>query len=389
MHSVQKKLLLAIIFIMPTYHHVNAQISDSVPFSFMFIIDNSGSNTEGTDPNGIRFQVVKEVIDFIYEKDRRTKIGLVLFGSRLWFYGPDNESLFVSVPEDQFHDGDGCYIPPMDLVSESVGTAYGFEDDTINYSKSGIDILKMYLETKDKEIFPNKFCKVSKYEPTHVAAYPGVSHSARLTNITRAICAANQAHLYQTPQIDKSKHVNIFLSDGNAGLASMDPDYMYLNDYIKGENTPSTITFFYNPDQGDLSKLNQMTENIKSNGYSESNSEITDMIPLDNWDVVKTRIAKLFDDQTVNNNSFKKVFKLDSNVEIKQIYSNEYQIRTKSSSLRVDIFNVLGRKIASINSTSNSDGETAVKWRGDAVGRYFLKIKAGDKLIYRSIAISN
>jgi len=280
---------------MSEYIYVSNNIFEQTepdPCSIVFIIDNSASNngSDGTDPNGKRYEAVRDLITYINQKAPETKVGLVIFGSRLWFYGPDNRSLFVSVPKDQYHDGDGCFIPPLDLKKMYSGTAAGFPGGTISYNKTGYEVLQMYLQTK-----PDPHGGVTAaYEPNHHVNYPFESQGGRLTNITRAFDAANQAHLHQTPQLAKKRHFNIFFSDGLATCNTTSPEYPYLNDYVNGTNTPTTFTIYYNSSSSDLQKLQQMTENIKTNGYSESNPEFTDIINLTNWESIKQTLIELF-----------------------------------------------------------------------------------------------
>lgn len=373
-----------------------AQSAKDSQYSFMFIIDNSASNsTDKTDSDGQRFKVTKELFDYIYEQNPDSKIGMVIFGSRLWFYGPDNESLFVSVPEDQYDEGDGCYIPPLDLNASYTGTAHGFDYNSIDYTLSGLELLKMYLDTVHKTMMGEIEVNL-KYTPTHNPHFLLKKHSGRLTNITRAFGAANQAHFYQTPGIDKSKHINIFFSDGNAIVETDSPDKAFESDYIQGINTPSTITFFYNPSSNDLAKLNQMTENIKNNGYSESNSEITDIIALNDWNIVKERISKLFDDQTVaqigttDKNSVKTV------VSYNVLTSGEISIESSKRNLNIEIYNIHGRKIRSLNSCTNSqDGSKIILDTKNnhnekvASGRYLFKVKSGNNHFCKTLPIFN
>lgn len=238
--------------------------------SIVFIVDNSASNSmDKTDQLGLRFNAISKSIEEIKRVTPNTKVGLVLFGSRLWFYKPDNPELFISVPSDQYHDGDGCYIPPLELDKQYTGTYKTEGGDSVNYSKSGLELLNLYLETREDD----SGSKVTKYIPTHrpkVAPWTKVWHKNGLTNITVAFEAANQAHLYQSTRTNKNSHVNIFLSDGLATTGGESQAGM--NNYIKGTNTPTTFTVNYNPfSPGSSDTLLEMTNNIKNNAYSNSN----------------------------------------------------------------------------------------------------------------------
>ncbi len=115
-------ILFSIIISLVTFQPSAENLQDE-PYSIVFIIDNSSSNTTGNDESGERFKATVDLIDYIYQNAPETKVGLVIFASRMWFYGPDNRDLSVSVPRDQFHNGDGCYIPPLGLNEVDSGYA--------------------------------------------------------------------------------------------------------------------------------------------------------------------------------------------------------------------------------------------------------------------------
>lgn len=383
-------LLLTLLIAIPCI----SQEEQDIPFSFVFIIDNSGSNSgfDGTDKIGERFSVTKDLIDYMYQKNPMTKIGLVIFGSRLWFYGPDDTALFVSVPKDQYDNGDGCYIPPLNLNETYSGTMHSQKSSPVDYTLTGIDVLKLYLETKVDGSVMGGEGVVPKYTPTHQIIFPqiGTTHSLRLTNITRAIDAANQAHLYQTPQLEKSKHINIFLSDGKAALDAKSPDYFHTDDYIKGENTASTITYFYNSMATDLEKLETMTQNIKANGYSEKNSEYTELVALSSWSVIEEKIKALYDGLPTPKGAFLNSQKRDP-INIKIVSQNKYLISSSNKNLKIDIYNTLGQKIRSL--TSERSQSSQIIWDADdsnfkiPAGKYFLKIQSGDHQFSRAVTV--
>ncbi len=67
--------------------------------SIFFIIDNSGSmkNSYGNDRWGSRYTVTHDLIDTIYNINPRMQVGLVIFGSHL-FFDPDNDPVFAKCP---------------------------------------------------------------------------------------------------------------------------------------------------------------------------------------------------------------------------------------------------------------------------------------------------
>jgi len=249
----------------------------------------------------------------------------------------------------------------------------------------------MYLSTTDGDTDV-----VPLYTPTHTtSSITEIAHSYGLTNITRAFDAANQAHLHQTPQLESSSHVNIFFSDGIAGVNSFSPECPHVNDYIKGENTPSTFTVYYGSDQSAIVKLQQMTENIKNNSYSENNPEITDIISMNDWKSIKIRLHELFDGLSTDNalpplNTKKD----DIQIQVKGISPHEIHILSASGSLRVDIYTIHGRKIESLNAAAVSGAYTKVLWDTRKScngripsGRYFLDIRSREERLTRSFVV--
>lgn len=232
------------------------------PCSIMFLVDVSGSNTtDKTDWNGVRFNVIVDVLDSIYKKNPQVQVGLILFASGLWFYPPD-DPLFAAMGGS----GSNGYVPLLQLDKEYSGIYteadhWGKIKSQNPYTMKGIDVLKMYLE-----IVPNWHTLVGG----NIAKYNPSNSVGGLTNITMAFNAAKEA-LGNSPH-NPDKRFNIFFSDGYATQGG--------NAYIDGVDVPTTFTIYYNPiNQSDLAVLNQMTNNIKSNGYSVSNpmSNIWDM----------------------------------------------------------------------------------------------------------------
>ncbi len=270
-------------------------LTEKDPCSIMFIIDNSASNfTDETDVNCERYRVVSELVDLIYAKAPETKVGLILFGSRLWMYNQDD-------PIFSTHSGDGgtgAYIEPLNLDQMyegryrtcPPGNSSNTPSEQFNYNKSGKDVLQLYLETVPYT-FMSKSGRKSKYQPVHSPSWPDPtkSHGAALTNISRAFEAAKEAHLNQSPSLNASRHFNIFFSDGKAGVDATNPDYGITNKYIGGVDVPTTFTIFYKADADALAALNSMTNNIKTNGYSINNN-LSNIWNLTDWDNIKSTL---------------------------------------------------------------------------------------------------
>ncbi len=259
-----RNLTLLLLLVMGLAHTATdrAMISDITsdarergPASIMLILDVSSSN-QSTDNNGERFILLNWFLDSVYAVEPQTMIGLMIFASDLWFY-PADDPLFNGMA-----DSGGGYIPLLnaDSIYTGVYTLFDYPGTSsitkTPYSKKGIDVLKMYLETK----IVNAWGIQPKYWPTKSVP--------QLTNITIPFEAAKQA-LNHSPH-EKERHFIVFLSDGGGTDQG----------YIEGKDVPTTFTVFYNPQNPtDLQELQQMTENIKSNGYSTTNptSNIWDM----------------------------------------------------------------------------------------------------------------
>lgn len=244
-----------------------SRICKQDPFSLMFIVDVSTSNNE-SDHDGRRFEVLNQVFDSIYNRCPDALVGISYLSSELYF-NPADDLLFSKTADPKYK---GAYIPLMNMSDSASGTytkidSAGGVVSRIPYAKTGLDVLKMYTQTK-LGIFG---FMIPDYEPSYVILGgkrepPG---AGLLTHITASFEAAKDA-LNKSPH-PKEKHFIVFLSDG---YATEPTDNMTERDkYIKGENVPTTFTIYYNPNTSNLQKLQQMTENIKNNGYSESNQK--------------------------------------------------------------------------------------------------------------------
>ncbi len=63
----------------------------------VFVVDNSGSNTKN-DRDGVRLTITSSIIDSIYKRNPKTKVGIVVFGTHLWF-DPQHDDIFENVTE--------------------------------------------------------------------------------------------------------------------------------------------------------------------------------------------------------------------------------------------------------------------------------------------------
>ncbi len=232
---------------MSEYIHVGTPMDSILEWeqnSIVFIIDNSGSmqNYMGNDQWGSRFTVTNDLIDTIYNINPKTEVGLVIFGTHLYF-DPNDDNLFVNCPAWDT----GSYIPLLQL------------DATYN-GQTGYEILKQYLATDTVD--PGSFEWVDlEYQPSDFML------SQRSTNIYAGFEAAKHGMLSST--FAEERHFNIFFSDGEATYPMGGP---LMNAFIEGKDCPTTFTVYFTQLSTAPQSLTDMTANIQTNGYSSSNS---------------------------------------------------------------------------------------------------------------------
>ena len=224
--------------------------------TIFFVIDHSGSMFEKYDPSidpnapydlwGNRFNVTRDLIDTLYKKVPKAEVGVAVFRQLPYFFLEDDPELFESFPGEDYWG----YIPLMRL--DSIYSPY---------NKMGYQIIKDYLKTDTVTLeYPPYWDFVDlEYIPTDFWM------NGTYTNINAAHECAKNAML--NSQHPKDQHFVIFISDG---LASW-PDDAVKDNYIKGTGMPTTYTVFFTKDSVPPPSLQQMTDNIRSNGYSTSN----------------------------------------------------------------------------------------------------------------------
>lgn len=233
-------------------------VSNDTP-AIMFVIDDSRSMTnheyrgmyqDGNDPDGNRFIVTGSLLDSIYQGQPATRVGLVVFRSGLYFDKNTHEllKLMENIPEEDSLKSQ-AYLPPLILDS-----TYSFNDGKMK----GIDIIKYFLKTKNEK------------DSVRLAYEPGFEMVSG-TNINYGFDGALQGlKTIPEPVIPLDQRYVIFLSDGEANSVSFDPRDPWA--FAEAENTPTTFTVFLS---NNLStpprRLQDFTENVRENGYSQSN----------------------------------------------------------------------------------------------------------------------
>lgn len=238
-------------------------IKDTI--SVFFVIDHSSSMSH-MDSTAVRYQVVVDLIDTIAAKSPQSEIGLAVFSNQL-LHSYNDDPFYVQLDQDNpdWHDS---YIPLTRL------------DTTIDGKKS-IEKLKESIKisnSEDKDPGGNYRLVNGNYSPTgrqdsHLFEQ-GINHNGGYngaTDITLGFDAAREA--FKSASYSREKQFIVFLSDG--ADQSVDVERReFQTDYLAGINIPTTFTaFFININQPIPEQIVTMTENIKSNGYSESNEK--------------------------------------------------------------------------------------------------------------------
>jgi hypothetical protein len=226
--------------------------------SVMFIIDHSGSMTgEGRGDNdvmGSRFTVTKDLLDTIYNAFPEAEVGLAVFREHLYFDVSSDEYFaryFQGLDTTYDSEPNQAYLPLMQLNKSYDG-------------KEGIDVIKDVLQTDTVKtggfLFSSRHVDLT-YKPDFDASLA--------TNINIAFTAARAA--MSASENPAERQFIIFLSDGEpmgesqAGLPMMD--------FVNGEDLPTTYTVFFTRDNDAPESLEDMTENIRQNGYSATNPQ--------------------------------------------------------------------------------------------------------------------
>lgn len=238
--------------------------TNSLPPSIVFIIDNSGSMSEGpvdnhpnsTDPDEARFRVVREMLDTIAKVSPNTEVGLSIFSRRLQFDVRDNPTFFkTAFPGDtsQFD----AYVPLTKLNFLFAG------------NRTGLDTLKSLLAyTGNGNLTHATTRPVGRLNLVGIAA----NNVRSGTDITLGFDAAKLA--MKDAVAPKADQYFIFLSDGEP--SSLDEIRKSReNDFQNQLDAPTTFTVFFKKESeqnpNPPTSIVTMTASIKNNGYSTSN----------------------------------------------------------------------------------------------------------------------
>ncbi len=241
---------------------IEGVVDSSAPPSIVFIIDHSHSMTglgrtrtfPGNDADGARFEVTKDLVDTVYSRYPGAEVGLVVFREMLYFDHRNND-LLEHLPE---YDGDQSYLPLLKLDQRAKG------------NQLGVQAVKSLLATRrelGQHISKNSRGALDTldFEFTDLVYEPDFNTIGN-TNINVAFDAAKAA-LARASNPPERQFI-IFLSDGEP-YPEEDNSY----DFMKGEGVPTTYTvYLHNTEDEVPSSLSEMTQNVRDNGYSTSNS---------------------------------------------------------------------------------------------------------------------
>ena len=231
---------------------------DDKPPSVVFIVDHSGSMTgTGTGNNdqwGARFRVVNDMLDTIYAIHPDAEVGLVVFREHLFFDSrhPGGFDEILQTPS-QVYDGepDQAYVKLVQL-----NRRYG--------TRTGKELLEGILKVDTLSEFG------SDHEYVDLEYQPEFDNEG-WTNINVAFEAAKEA--MQSASNPRDRRYFIFFSDGLPRPPDRDHAGYPPYHFVRGEDIPTTFTVFFSEKEGDSApdSIEQMTENIRDNGYSAGN----------------------------------------------------------------------------------------------------------------------
>ncbi|MDG5816944.1 VWA domain-containing protein, partial [Chitinispirillales bacterium ANBcel5] len=202
------------------------------PPAIMFVIDQSASmGWSGRDQSASRYTVTRELIDSLYNTIPSAEIGLSIFGSQL-YYDHDSSQYLHHYPVSSTDRG--AYLQLMQL------------NEIYEGGQTGYEIIEELLQPDNPPTWRG-------------LGYPSQAGFTGGTNINVGFDAAKEA--FGNTDIPKENQFIIFLSDGDAPRSS----------WVYADGVPTTFTVFFTTTSNAPVLIQEMTENIRSNGYSSNN----------------------------------------------------------------------------------------------------------------------
>lgn len=230
--------------------------------SVFFVIDHSGSMSY-MDSTGIRYRLVRNLIDSLYAKSPASEVGIAVFSNQL-LHSYEDDPYFVQL-DSRWHDS---YVP----LTRLDGTVDGVS--AVEKLKWAIDIAS---NPNDTDLGGNLRLLNGNYSPTgrfdsRVTDIDWNKGYNGTTDVTLAFDAAREAFI--SASYPKENQYIIFLSDGisqNVDRERADFEFDYMD---KVDNLPTTFTaFFVNVNKPIPWQIDSMTNHIAVNGYSTTNTK--------------------------------------------------------------------------------------------------------------------
>ena len=227
--------------------------------SLFFVIDHSGSMSV-SDSNCIRYKLTSNLIDSLYASSPASEVGIVVFSNMLLHNASMDPYAVKLDPSSSYTD---AYIPLTQLNSSVKGQA------ATDYLKSVIALSPTELDEGNNRKLINGYYGENGRHNGQEGYEQYLSQYNGTTDISLAFDAARKA--FQKAKYPKSKQYIIFLSDGEPQNVDLERR-PFINDFKEGTDLPATFTAYWvNNSQPIPKQIIEMTNNIKSNGYSSSN----------------------------------------------------------------------------------------------------------------------
>lgn len=230
----------------PIIVHEEDTIPDTI--SLFIIIDQSGSMSI-MDSTSIRYKGARDLIDAVAKESPKSEIGIAVFSNKLLHNVADDPFFKELANTKGWNDS---YVPLTGLDTQVGGM-------------SAVDKLKwaIKIDPSKKDLGNNYTLVNGNYGNSGRKIYSGQ------TDISLAFEAAKEA--FKSSKYSKKRHYIVLFSDGISQNVDTERAAA-INDYIDGKNTPATFTAFFVLDKQPIpAEIKNMTNNIKTNGYSNTN----------------------------------------------------------------------------------------------------------------------
>lgn len=222
--------------------------------SLVFMVDNSGS-MDDTDKNANRFKFIATVVDTLANNPNKypgIECGLSVFGSNL-YYHESNSPLLEYLPNDQ-NKSLGAFLPLVKLGKKYSNCG----------GKTGKEIIKELVETK--------------LDWTGTTMLKSACHSNWMVNTNLDIGFSSAVESMKRSKKPKENQFIIYLGDGDG--ESSDCIDGFVNGTVDG--IPTTFSIYFTEDGTAPLNIVNINDAIKRNGFSNSNSEYTNLKPYKN-----------------------------------------------------------------------------------------------------------